>query len=137
MFDTTAKRLVRDVFELGFGKGDLDVVDTALAPSAVDHHPFADDEPNMAEHLKGAIAVFRSAAPDLHVAVTHVLQDGNFVSARVEMTGHHSGSPFMGLPPSDKAFAIEQFHLIEVNSDGRGMRHWANIALDELKRQLT
>ena len=57
--------------------------------------------------------------------------------AGVEMTGHHSGAPFMGIPASDKAFAIEQFHLVEVNSDGRGVRHWANIALDELKRQLT
>lgn len=137
MSDPTAKALIRDVFELGFGKGELEVVDAALAPDAVDHHPFADDEPDMAAHLKGAISMFRSAAPDLQVNVTHLLHDGDFVSARVEMSGHHTGAPMMGIPARDRAFAITQYHLVEVGSDGRGIRHWANIAIDDLRNQLS
>src|ERR1700712_3812722 len=114
MSDTTAKRLVRDVFELGFGKGQLDVVDVALAPEAVDHHAFAEDEPDMIAHLKNAIGMFRSALPDLQVNVTHLLEDGDFLSARVEMTGHHSSAALMGIPARGKAFEIVQYHVIEV-----------------------
>lgn len=136
MSDTTAKLLVRDVFELAFGKGQLDAVDAALAPDAVDHHPFADDEPDMAAHLKGAISMFRSAIPDLQVTVSHLLEDGDLVAARVEMTGHHTGSPLMGIPAGGKAVAIAQFHIVEVGADGRGVRHWANIALEQLEAQL-
>ena len=113
------------------------MVDAALAPEAVDHHPFADDQPDMAAHLAGAIGMFRSAVPDLQVTVTHLLEDGNLLAARVEMTGHHTGTPMMGVPAQDKEFAITQFHLIEAGPDGRGIRHWANIAVDDLIRQLS
>jgi predicted ester cyclase len=136
MTRTDAKKLTRDVFERGFGHGELDAVDCALDPAAVDRHPFGPDEPDMAHHLKGAIMMIRSAFPDLTVEVGHLIQDGNTLAARVQMSGHHTGAPIFGIPAAGAVVDIEQFHVIEVNDDGRGIRHWANVGIEQMQTQL-
>jgi predicted ester cyclase len=134
---THAQQLTRDVFERGFGLGDMSTVDAALDPSAVDRHAFAPDEPDMAHHLKGAIQMFRGAFPDLTVTVGHLIQQDKLVAVRVEMSGHHTGTPILGIPSAGAAVHIEQFHIIEVNGEGKGLRHWANVGIEALHTQLT
>ena len=136
MSTTHAKQLTRDVFELGFGRGELAAVDSALDAAAVDRHSFAPDEPDMAHHLKGAIRMIRSAFPDLTVRVAHLIQEGNVLAVRVEMSGHHCGAPIFGIPPAGAAVNIEQFHVIEVTDQGKGVRHWANVGLEQMQAQL-
>ncbi len=131
-----AKVRVRKVFEDGFGRGDLSVVDAALAPTAVDRHAFGDDEPDMAAHLKGAIGMFRSAMPDLAVAVGDLFGEDYRVAARVEMRGTHTGTPLFGIPADGRAVTIEQFHVIELDERGRGTRHWANVGADAVRLRL-
>lgn len=133
---TRAKQLTREVFERGFGCGELDAVDAALHPAAVDRHAFAADEPDMAEHLKNAIRMIRGAFPDLQVTVAHLIQEGTVVAVRVEMTGHHTGTPIFGIPATGAPVALEQFHVIEVDDDGRGLRHWANVGIEQMQAQL-
>ncbi|KZF11970.1 MAG: ester cyclase [Rhodococcus sp. (in: high G+C Gram-positive bacteria)] len=125
-----AKARVGRVFDDGFGRGDLSAVDAALAPTAVDRHAFGPDEPDMAAHLKGAIAMFRSAMPDLEVTIGDLFGEGDRVAARVEMRGTHTGSPLFGVPASGQSVSIEQFHVIELDDEGRGARHWANVGAD-------
>lgn len=137
METTQAKQLTRDVFERAFGRGDLAVVDDALDPAAIDRHPFAPDEPDMAHHLTRAIQMFRDAIPDLAVTVGHLIQEGNVLAARVEMSGHHTGTPMLGIPAAGAAVHIEQFHIIEVNDEGKGIRHWANVGIEQLQAQLS
>jgi predicted ester cyclase len=136
MTTTDAKRLARDVFERGFGRGELDAVDAALDASAVDRHALAADEPDMATHLKNAITMIRGAFPDLQVTIGHLIQEGHTVAARVEMSGHHTGTPIFGIAPSGAAINIEQFHVIEATDEGRGLRHWANVGIDQMQAQL-
>jgi predicted ester cyclase len=137
MMETThAKQLTRDVFERAFGNGDLSVIDDALDPNAVDRHAFGPDEPDMAAHLKGAVQMFRDAFPDLSVTVGHLVQEGNVVAVRVEMSGHHTGTPIFGIAASGAAVEIEQFHVIEVDDEGRGLRHWANVGIEQMMAQL-
>jgi predicted ester cyclase len=133
---THAKNLVRDVFERGFGRGDLTAVDAALTPEAVDRHPFAPGEPDMIHHLKGAIEMMRGAFPDLTVTVGHLIQEGNLLAVRLEMSGHHTGTPIFGIPAAGTAINIEQFHFIEVDDEGKGLRHWANVGIEQMQAQL-
>lgn len=137
MSPTHAQQLARDVFEGGFGRGDLGTVDVALDPGAVDRHAFGPDEADFAEHLKGAIRMIRGAFPDLTVTVAHLIQEGNVVAARVEMSGHHTGSPLFGIPAAGTEMRIEQFHVMEVNDEGKGLRHWANVGIDQMQAQLS
>lgn len=131
-----AKQLTRDVFERGFGRGELDAVDAALDPAAVDRHALGPDEPDMAHHLKGAIMMIRSAFPDLAVEVVHLIKEGNTLAVRVEMSGHHTGAPLFGIAATGAAVHLEQFHFIEVNDEGRGLRHWANVGIEQMQAQI-
>lgn len=131
-----SKQITRDVFERAFGQGDLSVVDAGLSAQAVDRHAFGPDEPDMATHLKNAIRMIRGAFPDLTVTVGHLIQEGHTVAARVEMTGHHTGDPIFGIPAGGAEIAIEQFHVIDVDDEGRGLRHWANVGIDQMQEQL-
>lgn len=131
-----AKLRVRSVFEDGFGRGDLAVVGVALAPTAVDRHPFGAEEPDMAAHLEGAIGMFRSAMPDLQVSVMDLFGEGDRLAARVEMRGTHTGTPLFGIPAEGVQVLIEQFHIIELDEQGRGIRHWANVGADAVRVQL-
>jgi predicted ester cyclase len=69
--------------------------------------------------------------------VAHLIQEGNVVAARVEMSGHHTGSPMFGIPAAGTEMRIEQFHVMEVNDEGKGLRHWANVGIDQMQAQLS
>lgn len=130
------KATVRRVFDEGFTEGRIAVVDEALAPDAVDRHPFEPGDADFRAHLKAAIAMFRDAMPDLRASVEDIVAEGNTVAARVRMTGTHTGSPLLGVPAGGRAVDIEQFHFIRTDDEGRGVRHWANVATAELRQQI-
>jgi predicted ester cyclase len=130
------KNFTRDIFERAFARGDLEAVGPALAPDAVDRHPFGPDEADMVAHLTAAITMIRSAIPDLTVRIGHLIQEGSTVAARVEMSGHHTGTPLFGVPAAGAAIDVEQFHVIEVDDQGRGVRHWANVGIEQMQAQL-
>jgi len=130
------KATVRRVFDEGFSQGRVDVVDEALSPDAVDRHPFEPGEADFREHLKAAIAMFRDAMPDLLASVEDIVAEGNTVAVRVRMTGTHTGSPLFGVPAAGRSVDIEQFHFIENDEHGHGVRHWANVGVAELRQQI-
>jgi predicted ester cyclase len=135
--DTIAnKRTVRRVFEEAFTGGLVDVVDECLAPDAVDRHPFGEDEPDFRTHLKGIIRMLRGAMPDLHAEVDDLVAEGDRVAARVSMTGTHTGEPLFGIPATGGLLRVEQFHIIQCNDDGLGVRHWAYAGVDQMLSQL-
>jgi predicted ester cyclase len=130
------KSTVRRVFDEGFSEGRTDVVDEALAVDAVDRHPFEPGQEDFRDHLKAAIVMFRQAMPDLHASVEDIVAEGRTVAARVRMTGTHTGAPLFGVPAAGRPVDIEQFHFIEVDDRGLGVRHWANVGVSELRQQI-
>jgi len=131
------KANVHRVFEEGFNQGRLDVVDEALAPDAVDRHPFEPGEPDFRTHLKAAITMFRAAMPDLRASVEGVVAEGSIVAARVRITGTHSCAPLFGVPAGGRSVDVEQFHFIDCDEQGRGTRHWANVGVPEVMQQIS
>lgn len=131
------KANVHRVFDEGFSQGRLDVVDDALAPDAVDRHPFEPGEEDFRTHLKAAITMFRNAMPDLKAHVDDIVAEGNTVAARVRMTGTHTGTPLFGISAAGRSVDIEQFHFIRSDDQGHGCQHWANVGVAELRQQLS
>jgi predicted ester cyclase len=131
------KTTVRRVFDEGFSQGRTAVVDEALAADAVDRHPFEPGEEDFRDHLKAAITMFRQAMPDLHASVEDIVAEGSTVAARVRMTGTHTGSPLFGVQATGRSVDIEQFHFIHTDEQGHGVRHWANVAVAELRQQIS
>jgi predicted ester cyclase len=128
-----AKAMALRLWEEGWNQGRLEVVDEVLAPDAVDRHSF--DEEDFRAHLKGAIGEFRTGFPDLHAQVEDLVAEDDRLAMRVTITGTHTG-PFFGTAPTGKPVSIEQYHFVQVNDAGQGIRHWANIGVEDLFRQL-
>ena len=128
---------VRRVFEEGFSQGRTEVVDEVVSPDTVDRHPFEPGEADFREHLKGAIAMFRQAMPDLQASVEDIVAEGSTVAVRVRITGTHTGAALFGMPAAGRPVDVEQFHFMHFDQDGRGGRHWANVGLAEMREQVS
>ena len=130
------KRNIRRIFEEGFTRGRLDVVDECIAPDGVDRHDFAEGE-DFPAHLKGVITMLRSAFPDLTMTVADLLAEGDRVAARVVLTGTHTGADLMGIPATGRKVEVEQFHIMQCNDAGLGAVHWGATGETDLVSQLT
>jgi len=75
------------------------------------------------------------AFSDQRWTMHHVLADGDTVVLHCTHSGRHTGE-FMGIPPSGRAFAYRQIHIIRVVG-GKGVEHWAVRDDAALMRQLT
>jgi predicted ester cyclase len=132
-----AKRNARRIFEEAFTQGRLDTVDECLAPDAVDGHPLADDEPDFPTHMKAMITMLRAGLPDLRMTVEDLFGEGDRLAARVLLTGTHTGSPLFGVVAQGNAVRVEQFHIIAFDDHSRGVRHWADVGIDDVIKQLS
>jgi steroid delta-isomerase-like uncharacterized protein len=113
-------------FERMFNQGDLDYVDNALAPGAVDHQEPGGTE--FAAHLKNVISTLRTAFPDLRFDAHELVCEGDTVACRSTMTGTHQGplriGPMAGLPINGTRIEVPHMHFFHYDSDGRLTDLW-------------
>jgi len=85
------KALVRRLYEEGFNKGNLDVVDEVVAPDVVTHDPIILDAPTGPDSIRGGIEMIRKAFPDFHVDVLDLVAEDDKVASFVLMSGTNTG----------------------------------------------
>lgn len=123
------KAVARQVFEQGFNRGDLSVVDDVVADGVDHQHP---DEPSFREHLKGVITAMRTAFPDLHFEISQLIGEGEWVALHSFMTGTHlgdlrppllpPGGPFVAAA-TGRPIKVAHMHLIRFEG-GKGTELW-------------
>lgn len=123
---------VRQMIERAFNHGDLSAVDELLAPGAVDQQGAPGT--NFPAHLKGVVSGLRTAFPDLHFEIEHLMADGEIVAMHSVMTGTHLG-PFRGQPATGRAIRVRHMHSVQV-VDGRGVALWHLWDTPAMLRQL-
>jgi predicted ester cyclase len=113
-------------FERMFNRGELDFVDEAVAPGAVDHQ-----EPEgtaFAPHLKNVISTLRTAFPDLNFEIHELLCESDIVACRSTMTGTHQGplriGPMAALPVTGARVEVPHMHLFRYDDQGRVTDLW-------------
>jgi steroid delta-isomerase-like uncharacterized protein len=113
-------------FERMFNQGDLDYVDEAVAPGAVDHQE--PDGTDFAAHLKKVISTLRTAFPDLRFDADELVCEGETVACRSTMTGTHQGplriGPMAGLPVNGTQVEVAHMHFFHYDADGRLTDLW-------------
>ena len=127
------KAVYRDFIERGFNNGDLSALDELLAPGYVNH----DAPPGTssgADGVKEIITVFRSAFPDLHIAIEEQVAEGDLVCSRATTTGMHRGE-LMGIPASQKQIAMPGITMVRV-VDGKITEAWVRNDTAMLMRQI-
>ena len=103
-------------------EGNIDLVDELLAPDYLNHTPASPDQPTGPEGVKGLVAMFRSAIPDLRVVVEDMIAEGEKVAVRYTLEGTHEGELF-GVPPTGRRLSIKSI-AVERVSEGTIREHW-------------
>jgi steroid delta-isomerase-like uncharacterized protein len=120
------KALTLEGFERMFNNGDLDYLEQAIAPGAVDHQePGGTD---FVAHLKEVITTLRTAFPDLHFEVHEILAEDGIVACRSTMTGTHEGplniGPMAALPVTGARIEVPHMHFFRYDPQGRVTDLW-------------
>jgi steroid delta-isomerase-like uncharacterized protein len=120
------KALTLEGFEQMFNSGDLDFVDEALAPDAIDHQE--PEGTDFAAHLKHVIATLRTAFPDLRFEVQELVCEGDLVACRSTMTGTHQGplrmGPLAGMAVNGTKIEVPHMHFFRYDAEGRVTDLW-------------
>ena len=126
MTSTELKALTAQGFERMFNHGDLDFVDTAIAPGAVDHQE--PDGTDFGAHLKNVISTLRAAFPDLRFEIHDLICETDTVACRSTMTGTHQGplriGPMAGLPINGASVEVPHMHFFRYDANGRLSDLW-------------
>jgi predicted ester cyclase len=116
--DDNAARF-RRILEVGFGQGDLGVLDELMAPDVVEHQrgnrSGLDGAKEVVRTLHGWMSDFSLSVEDMAVA-------GDTVWSRNRARGVNTGS-VMGNPPTNRAVQIDVIDIVRFE-DGRVVEHW-------------
>lgn len=114
---------VKDVtlWYAAFDKHDPSLIDKILDKNWVDV-PAAPGQPPGPEGAKRILDELTTSFPDLKVTIGEILQDGNKVIVRSEISGTHQAA-FMGFPARNRRLTIQAIDIHEFR-DGKIVRTW-------------
>jgi predicted ester cyclase len=129
----TLKALVRSYVAEVWTKGNLDAVDLFFSP---DYRRYLSPtaEPLLLDGQKQRLAGFRSAFPDVSLAIEDIFSEDNYVIFRSTLSGTHQGV-FQGIQPTGKTVTITLIDVIRVEH-GKFIEHWGGPDLFDLLKQL-
>jgi steroid delta-isomerase-like uncharacterized protein len=107
-------RLFRD----GINGGEESAFDDVLAEDYVNHTFGASGK----DAMKGVVAQFRSAFPDLSIEIDERVVDGDRIAQRGHFSGTHQGE-FNGIPPSGRQVTVQWMDFWTVR-DGKLADNW-------------
>jgi steroid delta-isomerase-like uncharacterized protein len=115
------KAIARAVFEV-FNGADPGTLDDVVAADAVDHDPYNPFREEGREGLKKMIAGYRSAFPDLQLAIEDQIAEGDKVVTRWTATGTHQGD-LMGMSATGKASVVSGVGIDRIEN-GQVVEAW-------------
>ncbi len=110
-------------FGEAINSGKLEAMVNLVAPGSVDHDP----APGQVPGPQGYIAFFtefRSAFPDLAVAVEHITADDNSVAMAYTVTGTHGGT-FLGIPATGRKISARGVQIARFEG-GKMVERWGS-----------
>ena len=127
------KTIVRRFVEEVFVEGRKDTVDELLADDFVAHTwPSTTGDPKA--DLKAAIDRVAKGLSDPAFTIDDLIAEGDRVAARLTTAATQTGE-FMGMPPSNKRYEIEEIHWFRLR-DGKVTEHWHQFDQMGMMKQL-
>jgi steroid delta-isomerase-like uncharacterized protein len=115
----TSRRLIEEAFN----SGNLDVLDEVYADGFVDHDPLLGDRD--VEGVRGSIATYRDAFPDLTITIEDVIAAGDKVVVRWSAEGTFENE-FMGHEPTgEKGDPVNGIGIDHFDDDGKIVEAWS------------
>ena len=109
--ETVLRRLIDEVIN----NGDFSVLTELVEPDYIYRSP--DQELEGPEALKGLLAAYRVAFPDLNVSIDDLVNGGEKVAVSITLTGTHQGD-LMGIPATGRPVNLQGMILSNFR-DGR------------------
>lgn len=116
--DDNVARL-RRIIEVGFGQGDLTVLDELMAPDCIEHQR---GNRSGIEGAKDIVRTLHRWMSDFSMTVEATAVAGDVVWSRNRARGINTGS-VMGHAPTGKAAEIDVIDIVRF-ADGRVVEHW-------------
>ena len=105
-------------------KGHFEEFHNIFAKDVVDHDP-APDQGKGPEGFIGFFTAFRTAFPDLKIAVEHMVADEENVAIAYTVTGTHDG-PFQGIPASGKKIKARGMQIAKFDAEAKIQERWGS-----------
>ena len=105
-------------------KGHLEEFHQYFASNVKDHDP-APDQGSGPEGFIKFFTQFRSAFPDLKIAVEHMTADEDSVAIAYTVTGTQEG-PFQGIPATGKKIKARGVQIAKFNSEAKMTERWGS-----------
>lgn len=116
------RQAARRLYEEGFNEGRLEVVDEVVDPDIVNHAAPPDAVPGI-EGAKEVIRGVRRAAPEYHLAIHHVIAEGDLVVVHCTASTGPMQGEFLGVDVTGRSAEVPQAHVLRFR-DGRIVEHW-------------
>ena len=130
---TDTKAIVRRFIEEIFVRGRKDTVDELVADDFVAHTwPSPTGDPKA--DLKAAIDRAAAGLSDSEFRIDDLIAEGDQVAARLTTAATQTGD-FMGMPPTNKRYSIEEIHWFRLR-DGKVVEHWHQLDQMGMMKQL-
>ena len=126
--ETVLRRLIDEVIN----NGNFSVLDELVQPDYVYRGP--DQELEGPEALKGLLAAYRDAFPDLNVRIDDLVNGGEKVAISITLTGTHQGD-LMGIPATGKPVNLQGMILSHFR-DGRIVEEYEILDMLAMFQQL-
>jgi steroid delta-isomerase-like uncharacterized protein len=127
--EATVRRFIDEIFV----RGRKSTVDELVADDFVAHTwPSPTGDPKA--DLKAAIDRVAVGLSDAEFTIDDLIDDGDQVAVRLT-TGATQTGEFMGMPPSNKRYRIEEIHWFRLR-DGKVVEHWHQFDQMGLMQQL-
>ncbi|MFD8817402.1 ester cyclase [Streptomyces sp. NPDC059627] len=114
--------------------GDLDAFDGIVAANATDHDPAPGQGPGP-EGYKAMFGELRTAFPDLHVEVEHLVATDDELAFAYVISGTHLG-PLRGHPATGRKVRYRGMQISRFDSDGKLVERWGSSDELGMLRQL-
>jgi steroid delta-isomerase-like uncharacterized protein len=114
-------KIVLDLLEAAWNRGDTSAIDRAVAENHIEHEPDGDEIGP--DHLTETVRAYRAAFPDLHMSVDDQIADGDRVVIRWTATGTHRAE-LNGIPATGHTAKVSGVFIHKL-ADGLITESWS------------
>jgi steroid delta-isomerase-like uncharacterized protein len=119
------KALVRRFIEVGWSKGDMDVIGASVTANYRRHQPGLPINVATSDDLKQVVQMYRTGLPDFDVAIDIIAAGEGLVVTRLTVRGTHTGE-LAGIPPTGKHVEFTATDIFRMEA-GRIAESWHNV----------
>jgi steroid delta-isomerase-like uncharacterized protein len=117
-----------------FNTGNTDSLGNYVSENMIEHQVDPNIKSTGLAGLKEAVALYRTAFPDLKMTIVSTVAEGDIVVSHMNLKGTNSG-PMGSMPATNKSVDFNGVDIVRF-ADGKGVEHWGYSEEGKMMMQL-